>query len=503
MPTTLFGGAGAGARGTLRIATGLAGAGAGVGGVLAPSGVISPSAAGGERPSSRAAATPEAVGTRSRPASAAAGRTGAFSALPLGSTADGGGDNICATALHATTPLAGASTGSLRVSMGALAASLSVASGVGGPVGTAALRLAASTVPLPPTLPPHHTAHGVPAAPRDGSSLTALPPLGAPAVPAASRRGSLPTGRPASAERATPLGTLPPPLGAPAPAPPRSGSLTPERSDSPPLANTSATGGGAGDACPGSGGGADAGDEPEGSGHGEGAHVAAPAHVAGTHVHAEGNPGGRAGQARTHRRPWAEGEDRVTLLRLTEALSAALSAQRGRTISHVPLLCASQLGLIAHTWSLVLLLPVVASPPSVVSTLLRLVGDFHHARRLTSSRRTSGFPSLPSSPSATPPRRSPASPPPPGPTPAGPPLWVTKWVDYSNKYGLGYQLADGTIGVFFNDGTKIALASDGRSARGAHALALRQRGMGRCGREIKLGQCKARVAFFRVSSFGD
>eukprot|EP01147_Barroeca_monosierra_P000307 gene307-3676_t len=37
---------------------------------------------------------------------------------------------------------------------------------------------------------------------------------------------------------------------------------------------------------------------------------------------------------------------------------------------------------------------------------------------------------------------------------------VTKWVDYSFKYGLGYQLSDGTVGVFFNDHTKIALASD-------------------------------------------
>ncbi|EGD77160.1 PLK protein kinase [Salpingoeca rosetta] len=37
---------------------------------------------------------------------------------------------------------------------------------------------------------------------------------------------------------------------------------------------------------------------------------------------------------------------------------------------------------------------------------------------------------------------------------------VTKWVDYSFKYGLGYQLSDGTVGVFFNDHTKIALAAD-------------------------------------------
>jgi hypothetical protein len=41
---------------------------------------------------------------------------------------------------------------------------------------------------------------------------------------------------------------------------------------------------------------------------------------------------------------------------------------------------------------------------------------------------------------------------------AGP--WVFKWVDYSNKYGLGYELTDGSIGAFFNDNTKIIMTSD-------------------------------------------
>ena len=36
-------------------------------------------------------------------------------------------------------------------------------------------------------------------------------------------------------------------------------------------------------------------------------------------------------------------------------------------------------------------------------------------------------------------------------------VWVTKWVDYSNKYGLGYLLNNGYIGVYFNDTTKIIL----------------------------------------------
>lgn len=39
----------------------------------------------------------------------------------------------------------------------------------------------------------------------------------------------------------------------------------------------------------------------------------------------------------------------------------------------------------------------------------------------------------------------------------GPDLWVTKWVDYSSKYGLGYLLSNGTTGVYFNDSSKIVL----------------------------------------------
>lgn len=34
-------------------------------------------------------------------------------------------------------------------------------------------------------------------------------------------------------------------------------------------------------------------------------------------------------------------------------------------------------------------------------------------------------------------------------------VWVTKWVDYSSKYGLGYLLSDLSAGVFFNDSTKV------------------------------------------------
>lgn len=40
--------------------------------------------------------------------------------------------------------------------------------------------------------------------------------------------------------------------------------------------------------------------------------------------------------------------------------------------------------------------------------------------------------------------------------------WVQKWVDFSHRYGLGYQLLDGTFGGVFNDNTKIYLSPDGR-----------------------------------------
>uniref|UniRef100_A0A3Q2WNF3 polo kinase n=1 Tax=Haplochromis burtoni TaxID=8153 RepID=A0A3Q2WNF3_HAPBU len=44
--------------------------------------------------------------------------------------------------------------------------------------------------------------------------------------------------------------------------------------------------------------------------------------------------------------------------------------------------------------------------------------------------------------------------------PKGDLQWVTKWVDYSNKYGFGYQLSDHTVGVLFNNGTHMSLLPD-------------------------------------------
>ena len=37
------------------------------------------------------------------------------------------------------------------------------------------------------------------------------------------------------------------------------------------------------------------------------------------------------------------------------------------------------------------------------------------------------------------------------------PIHAKKWIDYTSKYGLGYILSNGSVGVFFNDATKIIL----------------------------------------------
>lgn len=38
--------------------------------------------------------------------------------------------------------------------------------------------------------------------------------------------------------------------------------------------------------------------------------------------------------------------------------------------------------------------------------------------------------------------------------------WVSKWVDYTDRYGIGYQLCDNSIGILFNDATRILLLAD-------------------------------------------
>ncbi|CCI47544.1 unnamed protein product [Albugo candida] len=42
------------------------------------------------------------------------------------------------------------------------------------------------------------------------------------------------------------------------------------------------------------------------------------------------------------------------------------------------------------------------------------------------------------------------------------PLWITQWVDYTTKYGLGYILSNGSAGVYFNDSTRIITSTDAR-----------------------------------------
>ncbi|TRY64457.1 hypothetical protein DNTS_017140 [Danionella cerebrum] len=44
-----------------------------------------------------------------------------------------------------------------------------------------------------------------------------------------------------------------------------------------------------------------------------------------------------------------------------------------------------------------------------------------------------------------------------------PVFWISKWVDYSDKYGLGYQLCDNSVGILFNDSTRLIMYADGDS----------------------------------------
>jgi len=49
---------------------------------------------------------------------------------------------------------------------------------------------------------------------------------------------------------------------------------------------------------------------------------------------------------------------------------------------------------------------------------------------------------------------------PPAATLKEPPTFIAKWIDYSNKYGFGFQLSDKSIGILFNDNTRISYSSD-------------------------------------------
>lgn len=45
---------------------------------------------------------------------------------------------------------------------------------------------------------------------------------------------------------------------------------------------------------------------------------------------------------------------------------------------------------------------------------------------------------------------------------AAPAVWVVRHVDYTAKYGLGFLLNTGAVGVYFNDSTKIVLSATGK-----------------------------------------
>ena len=41
-----------------------------------------------------------------------------------------------------------------------------------------------------------------------------------------------------------------------------------------------------------------------------------------------------------------------------------------------------------------------------------------------------------------------------------PKVFIVSWVDYCNKYGMGYALSDGSVGVHFNDSSSVILSPD-------------------------------------------
>ncbi|CCM05981.1 uncharacterized protein FIBRA_08222 [Fibroporia radiculosa] len=41
-----------------------------------------------------------------------------------------------------------------------------------------------------------------------------------------------------------------------------------------------------------------------------------------------------------------------------------------------------------------------------------------------------------------------------------PKVFIVSWVDYCNKYGMGYALTDGSVGVHFNDSTSVVMSAD-------------------------------------------
>ena len=50
-------------------------------------------------------------------------------------------------------------------------------------------------------------------------------------------------------------------------------------------------------------------------------------------------------------------------------------------------------------------------------------------------------------------------------------VFIASWVDYCNKYGMGYALTDGSVGVHFNDSTTLVLAADKQCVLSSYFIA--------------------------------
>jgi len=105
-------------------------------------------------------------------------------------------------------------------------------------------------------------------------------------------------------------------------------------------------------------------------------------------------------------------------------------------------------------------------------------GDYSGSTRVGSCAGLSSRTETSRSGSCGPPACGPSlqPPPPPRATDAPQDVWIVKWVDYSSKYGVGYILSDRSVGVFFNDSTKILLDPDGST----FDYITRQRSEARC-----------------------
>lgn len=125
------------------------------------------------------------------------------------------------------------------------------------------------------------------------------------------------------------------------------------------------------------------------------------------------------------------------LVRRTKALSIADPSPRA---SEYMLRSPSAMSAMSATSS-------ISGMGSDAETLLRMVERLDTVVDITQSRKGSYRQQMP----------RPVSP------ACGPKMWVTRYVDYTSKYGLGFLLNDNSSGVYFNDSTKTALVPDGET----------------------------------------